>query len=111
MYLDARYVSAPEACWRLFHYHLHKEYPAHQPLQVHLENEQTIYYNEQEEMSSVVQRAAVQETTLTAWMKTNRTDPTGRTILYPNFPEHYVWHNTTNKHWTPRKNGNTIDRI
>ena len=85
LYFDAKYVSAPEARWTLFHYHLDKEYPTHQCLQVHLEDEQTIYFDEQEEISSVVQRAAVQETTLTAWMKTNRTNPTARTIFYPNF--------------------------
>jgi hypothetical protein len=29
-FLDARYVSAPEAsCWRLFSFKMHKEFPAH----------------------------------------------------------------------------------
>lgn len=111
LYLDARYVSAPEACWRLFHFHLHKEYPAHQRLQVHLGNEQTVCFGEGENISEVLQRAASQETTLTAWMKINISNPEARTTLYPDFPEHYVWHNSNPKRWTKRKNGNTIGRI
>jgi len=27
LYLDARYISASEASWRIFHYHLHNEKP------------------------------------------------------------------------------------
>jgi hypothetical protein len=29
-FVDARYVSAPEASWRIFAFSLHKEFPAHQ---------------------------------------------------------------------------------
>lgn len=35
-YLDARYVSTSEACWRIFEYDLHEEKPDVQRLQVHL---------------------------------------------------------------------------
>ncbi|CEP19617.1 hypothetical protein [Parasitella parasitica] len=111
-YLDARYVSAPEACWRIFHVHLHKEYPSHQRLQVHLEDEQLVFYQEHDALANVVSNAADRETTLTAWMKANIMYPEARTVLYPNFPEHFVW-NTSSKpsKWTKRKFGNTTGRI
>src|ERR1700694_4568844 len=38
-YLDARYVSACEALWRIYHFHMHKEYPSVVRLQVHLPNQ------------------------------------------------------------------------
>lgn len=60
----------------------------------------------------VISRAETQETTLTAWFKINAIDENARAILYPNFPEQYVWHNR-NKKWAPRKRGfgGTIGRI
>ena len=36
LYLDARYISASEASWRIFHYHLHNEKPNVIQLCVHL---------------------------------------------------------------------------
>ncbi|CAO3645166.1 unnamed protein product [Mucor hiemalis] len=111
-YLDARYVSAPESCWRLFGFSMHKEYPPHQRLQVHEEKKQTVYYRESQNLGDVVNRAAQEETTLTAWMKMNAESEDARLILYPDFPEHYVWHTETDpKKWTKRTKGFTIGRI
>ena len=39
MFLDARYVSSSEACWRLFKYSMHERTPAVVRLAVHLEGE------------------------------------------------------------------------
>ena len=38
-FLDARYVSAAESCWRLFSFPMHKEFPSSQRLDIHLEEE------------------------------------------------------------------------
>ena len=47
-----------------------------------------------------------QETTLTAWFEINETDENTRAILYPNFPEQYVWHsNKIPKRWALRQRG------
>ena len=37
-YLDSRYISACEACWRIFSFPLHQHYPSVQRLQLHLQN-------------------------------------------------------------------------
>ncbi|GJX98975.1 DNA helicase, partial [Tanacetum coccineum] len=42
-YLDARYVSPHEACWRIFEFEIHYREPAVQILAVHLQNMQRIY--------------------------------------------------------------------
>ena len=52
-FLDARYVSASEACWRLLGYPMHKEFPSCQRLDVHLPNDQRIYYSEDQNCSNV----------------------------------------------------------
>lgn len=39
-YLDARYVGSIEACWRIFRFAMHKEWPNVVRLQVHLPNQQ-----------------------------------------------------------------------
>ena len=44
-YLDARYLSTPEAIWRIFGFKLHHRSPATQRLQIHIPNEQTITFN------------------------------------------------------------------
>ncbi|GAN11433.1 ATP-dependent helicase RRM3-like [Mucor ambiguus] len=114
-FIDARYVSAPEACWRLFSFPLHKEFPSHQRLAIHLQNQNPVYFNESDDIADVLNRASDQETTLTAWFKINENDDeSARSILYPNFPEEYVWHsNKRQRKWQKRQRGfgATIGRI
>jgi hypothetical protein len=45
-YFDGRYVSANEACHRLFAFDLHDMHPNIYHLAVHLPNEQTTYFHE-----------------------------------------------------------------
>jgi len=87
-FLDARYISASEACWRLLGYPMHKEFPSCQRLDVNLPNDQRIYYNENDSPVEVLNRA-VQDTTLTAWFKynANERDEEAMQTLYPNFCE------------------------
>ncbi|CEP08612.1 hypothetical protein [Parasitella parasitica] len=101
--IEQQYVSAPEASWRLFYFHLHKEYPSHQRLQVHLEDEQLVFYQEQDTLENVVSNAADRETTLTYWIKASIMYPEAKTVLDPNFPENFVW-NTSNKPTSSMRN-------
>ena len=55
-FLDARYVSASEACWRLFSFPMHKEFPSCQRLDIHLENERLIYFDEDDNPHEVLSR-------------------------------------------------------
>ena len=109
-YLDARYVSPTEGCWRIFGFSMHKEFPPNQRLAIHLENEQLIYFQESENPAEIVSRAS--ETTLTAWFAFNAEEHNehARTILYPNFPEHYVFMPRA-RQWKIRERGFSIGRI
>ena len=107
-----RYVSAPEASWRIFGYSLHQEYPAHVRLAVHLPNEQLIYFNENDDMNTLIDELSLSATTLTEWFKTNQSDSNAREFLYTQFPEHYVWVKS-DKRWKirERRHGGTIGRM
>jgi hypothetical protein len=57
MYLDARYVSASESIWRIFHYQLHNHTPNIQRLAVHLPNQQSITFQNGDNLQNVVNQA------------------------------------------------------
>ncbi|CEP10635.1 hypothetical protein [Parasitella parasitica] len=88
-FLDARYVSAAEACWRLFSFPMHKEYPACQRLDVHLPGDRMVYFDEDDHPQDVLNRPMA-DSTLTAWFKYNLNNPDdeeAKTTLYTNFCE------------------------
>ena len=43
-FVNARYVSASEAFWRLYGFEIHRKYPPVEKLPCHLENQQTIVF-------------------------------------------------------------------
>ncbi|CAF0898016.1 unnamed protein product [Rotaria sordida] len=89
-HLDARYVSAPEAAWRLFEFPLHDKSHAIVRLAVHLPNQQPVYFAEGNERQAL-ERAAMKDTTLTAWFKLNSKDPDARQYLYHDIPQYFVF--------------------
>ena len=108
-YLDARYVSAPEAMWRLSEKKMHYQSHAVIRLAVHLDQQQSVYFRPGQE-AAAMERAQV--TTLTAWFDLNSHDSTAHQWLYTQIPNHYVYQKATRK-WTPRKRGggNVIGRM
>lgn len=118
-YLDARYVSAPEACWRIFRYDMHQEQPNVVRLGIHLEHEHSVVFNEEEDLNDIVDRGAAAKTTLTAFFDTNRKEyetegengaTVARSCLYQEFPQKFTWHKTK-KVWNIRKKGFAIGRM
>ena len=93
LYLDARYISACEASWRLYEFNMHEESPAVMCLQVHLEGEDLISWNEDEapDAQHVMQQATSRDTKLTAYFKANQKYPEARNLLYQDFPSKFVW--------------------
>lgn len=83
---------------------LHKEFPAHVRLAVHLADEDTIMFTEEDNLRTIVDEARRDKTTLLQWFHMNRVDPEAKKYFYTEFPKHYVWNNNTKK-WTIRKKG------
>ncbi|XP_057299444.1 uncharacterized protein LOC130630062 [Hydractinia symbiolongicarpus] len=64
-FLDAQYVSAPEAVWRIFELNMHQQFHVVHRLPVHLPNNHIVYF-QQEQAEEALDRAADQATKLTS---------------------------------------------
>ena len=108
-YLDARYVGAPEAIWRLLSFKMGNVHPSVVRLAVHLKNNQVITYAEGQENMMVLPGVA-KDTTLMAFFKKvlheqqhppseeylgfdnqGRPYPSANEITYQDFPKFYAW--------------------
>jgi len=109
-YIDCRYIGAMEGVWRIFHFSLHDRHPAVQPLDIHLEHQQRVIF--QDGQAEAVLAKGEPRTTLTEFFRINAADATGRQYLYHEFPEHFMWNQTT-KQWRrrQRREGCTIGRM
>ncbi|GFR90170.1 DNA helicase-like protein [Elysia marginata] len=106
-YVDARYVSASEACWRLFHFELQDQYPSIQRLAIHLPGQQSVVYREGH---AQVALQNIQDTTLTAWFEANETYEEARNLRYDEMQENFTWDIKTRK-WKPRQRKLSIGRL
>ena len=102
-YLDACFISAAESHWHIFEFAMHAESPNVYRLPVHLEDQNLIYYDPNEDINDVLDRASG-KTALTAWFDANRQYPEARNTLYPDMPWKWVLIKKTNK-WKPRERG------
>jgi len=92
LYLDARYLSGCESGWHIYEFHMHEESPSVTRLQVHLEGEDLIFWDEDEapDAGDVMERAVSRDTKLTAYFKANKKYPEARNLLYQDFPSKFV---------------------
>ena len=100
-YIEARYVSAPEAFWRLSEFSMHKQSHIVTRLPVHLPLQHNVYFKSGEEETALTQ-AHNRCTMLTALFKLNENNPESRSLLYTDIPLKYVFKKDT---WVARKRG------
>jgi ATP-dependent DNA helicase PIF1 len=101
-FLDARYVSSAEACWRIFGFPLHEQYPCTKRLSIHLQDQQNIRFTDGEKLKDVIEKTI--DTQLTAYFKINDegTDLDALNLSYHEMPKYYTWDNSSKK-WNKRK--------
>ncbi|XP_076035390.1 uncharacterized protein LOC143021665 [Oratosquilla oratoria] len=99
--VDCRYVSPPEAFWRLSEYKMYGQSHTVYRQALHLPDQQQVYYMPGEQRQAAA-RAEGQDTQLTAWFKLNQSDVDARAHLYTDIPEYYVFNNQSNT-WTRRQ--------
>lgn len=109
-YLDCRYVSPCEACWRIFKFKIHGRKPAVERLFFHLPGEQTIYFNDFQDIDDVLSKPTVTESMFTSWMQANKIYPEARNLTYANFVSKFVYEKAK-RVWKPRSRGYTIGRL
>jgi len=110
VYLDTRYISAPEATWRLLGNKMHDGSPPIQRLQLHLPQQQPVYFSAEDHLQGIVNQAESRDTTLTAYFKANSKYPYAQNIFYQDFPTYFVFQRKE-REWTPRKQGISIGRM
>ncbi|GBL91700.1 hypothetical protein AVEN_152479-1 [Araneus ventricosus] len=113
-FVEGRYVSAPEAMWRLNEFNLSQMNLICQTvvrLAVHLPQQQPIVYQDGQE-AQAIERAALRKTTLTSWFELNKNDPSAHNISYSDIPQYYVFDKSTTN-WNKRQRGgqNVIGRL
>ncbi|XP_070048226.1 uncharacterized protein [Nicotiana tomentosiformis] len=64
-YLDCRYISATEACWRIFKFDIHYRKSAVERLPFHLEGQNIIIFEEEKRAESVISRPDIEKTKFT----------------------------------------------
>ena len=89
-YVNSRYVSPPEAVWRLFSYNLQGKSHVVFRLPVHLEGRQNVYFEPGQEEERL-QNQAVRHTKLTQFFELNATNAAARQYLYHDIPMYYTW--------------------
>ncbi|KAI7949992.1 hypothetical protein MJO28_008813 [Puccinia striiformis f. sp. tritici] len=116
-FIDARYISPPEAAWRLFKFPMSDRFPAVQRLAIHEENEQLIYFSGENSAVGQVNSGKASQTTLTEFFKLNENDARGRngikarSLTYDQVASHFAW-NGTLKTWRCRSQKlETIGRL
>src|SRR5579859_5261006 len=111
-YLDARYVSASKACWRIFEFKMHRNLPSVEQLPVHTKDGDSILYNLAiETAEEVLSSPDLKTTKLTAFFTACIQYPEiAASLLYPDCPTKFVWQSQEKK-WTPRKEGHMIGRV
>ncbi|XP_058750081.1 uncharacterized protein LOC131623071 [Vicia villosa] len=109
-YIDCRYVSPSEACWRIFSFPIHGRSPAVERLYFHLEGDNSIYYTDYELIDEVLEKPSVKESMFTAWMEANKTYLEARNLTYSNFLTKFV-NDKRYRRWRPRNRGYTIGRL
>ena len=107
-HIDARYLGAAEAVWRLFEFPIHGASHTVERLSVHLPGQQLVHFVAGLEAAALRAPRAT-STTLTAWFALNTSlqagapDPHGiLQTLYQDIPLVCVW-DRARRCWTPRK--------
>ncbi|AQK86929.1 hypothetical protein ZEAMMB73_Zm00001d038566 [Zea mays] len=110
-YRDARWVTPPEALWRIFSFDLSQNSPPVMQLQLHLENMHMVSFHERAKVNHVVQRLGADRSMLTTYFEANRLHEEARGILYRDFSEWYTLQQ--GKVWQRRKRntGGQVGRI
>jgi hypothetical protein len=96
-YIDGRYVSDIEACWRIFGYPIQNQYPHIIRLVVHLPDEKCVVFDDDSDLPEVLDKYS--KTTLTGWFTLNQQCEFARDFKYYEKPRFFVW-NKGQKRWT-----------
>ena len=94
---NGRYYCSTQSCHRIFGFAIVYRSPMVMKLQLHLPNEQSVLFEEDDDPQVVLDKFS--KTHLTQFFETNRTDVRAHDVLYPDFPKYYTWETKGGKKW------------
>jgi hypothetical protein len=107
---DARWVTPPEALWRIYSFDLSEISPSVRQLQLHLPDMHMVSFNVGEDLHDVVARHGASRTMLTEYFEANKKYPEAQGLLYKDFPGAFVW-DASKKIWKRRTQHFQVGRI
>lgn len=108
-YLDARYVSAAEACYRIFEFKITERWPAVTRLPLHLEGQHFVSFREDDDPEEVLDKQKM--SALEAFFHFCLMNPAvGRNLSYSKAPEHLTW-NKSSATWSVRCASPAVGRV
>ncbi|XP_071912382.1 uncharacterized protein [Coffea arabica] len=111
-YVSARWISPPEAVWRIFRFCTSEIKPAIIHLQLHLENYQPIVFKKRANLQSVAKNPHFKKRMLTEFFHMNKTNDDAQRLncTYSEFPNHFVW-KPSQRYWKLREREDSVGRI
>ena len=109
-YRDSRWVTPPEALWRIYGFDLSQIFPSVRQLQLHLPNMHMVSFQAGANMNDVLSEEGASKTMLTEYFEANKKYELARGILYKDFPASFVLVSGS-KYWKRRDERTQIGRI
>lgn len=95
-YIDCRYVSLSEACWRIFNYKIHGHKPSVDRMFFHLIREKDVYYTGFERMENILEKASVTESMFSSSLVANVKYEEAHSLTYGEFVTRFVYEKRNN---------------
>ncbi|XP_010229584.1 uncharacterized protein LOC100832196 [Brachypodium distachyon] len=109
-YIDARWITPPEALWRIFGFNLYDNSPSVLQLPLHLPGMHMVSFNAKDDLRDIATREKASKSMLTEYFEANKKYEKAGTILYKEFPEWFTWQ-AGDKYWKERKIRPQVGRI
>ncbi|CAK8530235.1 unnamed protein product [Lathyrus sativus] len=90
-YLDCRYVSPSETCWRIFSYSIYGRKLTVERLFFHMEGENSVYYKDFEHIRTLLLKPSVIESMFTSWFVANTRYEEAKLLTYSHFVSKFVY--------------------
>ncbi|XP_042941120.1 uncharacterized protein LOC122275879 [Carya illinoinensis] len=107
---SGKWITPPEAMWRIYDFTLNEIYPSVYSLHLHLEDQHLVSFHAHEDLNNVLNSYTSKKSMLSEFFYRNQIDENARKLLYREFPEKFVWDSQC-RIWTPRKKKTVIGRI
>ena len=89
-YLDGRYISPCEACWRIFSFQIHKRSPAVERLYFHLPSDNSVIFEDGDDIDALLSKPTIKESMFTSWLQANNISQQAKDLTYLQFITIYI---------------------